>query len=109
RGSFGGTANQGSLDDYVRAIGADGTVLYTRGVEASAGIERARAVATAQDGGLLVASEVDGRAVLTKFALGDDGTGDAVWTLDMGSLDGGRISALTVDEDGAIYLTGGAG
>lgn len=109
RGSFGGMANQGSLDDYVRAIGADGTVLYTRGVEASAGIERARAVATAQDGGLLVASEVDGRAVLTKFAPGDDGTGDAVWTLDMGSLGGGRISALTVDEDGAIYLTGGAG
>lgn len=109
RGSFGGMANQGSLDGYVRAIGADGSVLYTRGVEASAGIERARAVATAQDGGLLIASEVDGRAVLTKFASGDDGTGDPIWNLDMGSLGGGRITALTVDEDGAIYLTGGAG
>ncbi len=109
RGSFGGMTNQGSLDGYVRAIGADGSVLYTRGVEASAGIERARAVTTAQDGGLLIASEVDGRAVITKFAPGDDGTGDPVWTLDMGSLGGGRITAITVDDDGAIYLTGGAG
>ena len=109
RGSFGGMINQGSLDGYVRAISADGTVLYTRGVEAAEGIERARAVATAADGGLLVASEVDGRAVLTKFAPGDDGTGVPAWTLDMGSLGGGRITALAVDEDGAIYLTGGAG
>lgn len=109
RASFGGMTQQGSLDGYVRAIGADGTVLYTRGVEASAGIERARAVATAADGGLLVASEVDGRAVLTKFAPGDDGTAAPAWTLDLGALDGGRIGGLSVGDDGAIYLTGGAG
>jgi len=109
RGSFGGVAHQGILDGYVRAIGSDGTVLYTRGIEAGAGIERARATATAADGGLLVASEVDSRAVLTKFAAGDDGTGDPVWTLDMGSLDGGRIGGIAVGDDGAIYLTGAAG
>ncbi len=108
RGSFGGMTNQGSLDGYVRAIGADGAVLYTRGVEAGAGIERARATAIAADGGLLIASEVDGRAVVTKFAPGDDGTGAPVWSMDMGSLDGGRITAMAVDEDGAIYLTGAA-
>lgn len=109
RGSFGGMSHQGVLDGYVRAIGSNGNVLYTRGVEASAGIERARAAATAADGGLLIASEVDGRAVVTKFAPGDDGSGDPVWTLDMGSLDGGRISAISVGDDGAIYLAGGAG
>jgi len=109
RASVGGAGHQGVLDGYVRAIGPDGAVLYTRGVEAGAGIERARATATAADGGLLVASEVDGRAVLTKFAAGDDGTGDPAWTLDMGSLDGGRIGGLAVDDDGAIYLTGAAG
>lgn len=108
RGSFGGMTNQGSLDGYVRAIGADGSVLYTRGVEAGAGIERARASAMASDGGLLIASEVDGRAVITKFAPGDDGTGAPLWSMDMGSLDGGRITAMTVGDDGAIYLTGAA-
>lgn len=108
RGSFGGMTNQGGLDGYVRAIGADGSVLYTRGVEAGAGIERARATAMAADGGLLIASEVDGRAVITKFAPGDDGTGAPLWSMDMGSLEGGRITAMTVDEDGAIYLTGAA-
>lgn len=108
RGSFGGMTNQGGLDGYVRAIGADGSVLYTRGVEAGAGIERARAATMAADGGLLIASEVDGRAVVTKFAPGDDGTGAPLWSLDMGSLEGGRITAIATDEDGAIYLTGAA-
>ncbi|KAA5803354.1 PQQ-like beta-propeller repeat protein [Alkalicaulis satelles] len=109
RSGFGGMAHQGMVDGYVRAIGSDGTTLYTRSVEAGAGIERVRAVAMAADGGLITASEVDGRAVLVKFAAGDDGTGEPVWRQDLGDLDGGRIAGLAVDEDGAIYLTGAAG
>ncbi|MCH8488912.1 MAG: SBBP repeat-containing protein [Oceanicaulis sp.] len=109
RSGFGGMAHQGMVDGYVRALDASGATLYTRAVEAGAGVERVRAVAMAADGGLITASEVDGRAVLVKFAPGDDGTGEPVWRLDMGDLDGGRIAGLAVDEDGAIYLAGSAG
>ncbi len=109
RSPFGGVANGGGSDAYVRALGADGSTLYTRGVETGAGTERIKASALASDGGLIVAAEVDGRAVLTKYAAGDDGTGAAAWTLDMGDLDGGRIGGIAVGDDGAIYLSGAAG
>jgi len=109
RASFGGMQNQGGLDGFVRAISADGDTLFTRSIEAGAGNERVRATAIAADGGLITASEVDGRAVLTRFAAGDDGTGAPLWTLDLGHLDGGRIGAIGVDDDGAIFLTGAAG
>ncbi|MFP4517934.1 MAG: hypothetical protein ACLFQ5_00610 [Oceanicaulis sp.] len=106
---FGGVAGGGGTDGYVRALGADGATLYTRAVESGAGTERVRASALAADGGLILASEVDGRAVLTKYAAGDDGTGAAEWMLDLGDLDGGRIGGLAVGDDGAIYLSGAAG
>ena len=109
RSGFGGMAHQGMVDGYVRALDASGATLYTRALEAGAGVEGVRAVAMAADGGLLTASEVDGRAVLAKFAPGDDGTGEPAWRLDMGDLDGGRIAGLAVDADGAIYLAGSAG
>ncbi|MEQ8434720.1 MAG: hypothetical protein RIA71_10805 [Oceanicaulis sp.] len=106
---FGGVASGGGTDAYLRALGADGATLYTRGVETGAGAERIKASALASDGGLIVASEVDGRAVLTKYANGDDGTGAPAWTLDLGDMDGGRIGGLAVGDDGAIYLSGAAG
>jgi len=106
---FGGVSGGGGTDAYVRAISADGTTLYTRGVETGAGAERVKASAMAADGGLLIASEVDGRAVLTKYAAGDDGTGAPAWTLDLGDMDDGRIGGLAVGDDGAIYLSGAAG
>lgn len=109
RSAIGGVASQGGVDGYVRAFGADGATLYTRAAEAGAGTERAKATAMAADGGLLVASEVDGRAVLTKYAAGDDGTGAPAWTLDLGDTDGGRIGGLAVGADGSIYLSGAAG
>lgn len=109
RSAIGGVASQGGVDGYVRAFSDDGATLYTRAAEAGAGTERARATAMAADGGLLVASEVDGRAVLTKYAAGDDGTGAPAWSLDLGDTDGGRIGGLAVGADGSIYLSGAAG
>ena len=109
KSAIGGVASQGGVDGFVRAIGADGSTLYTRAAEAGAGTERARAAAMAGDGGLIVASEVEGRAVLTKFAAGDDGTGAPVWRLDLGDLDGGRIGGVAVDGAGDIFLSGAAG
>jgi len=107
--AIGGVASQGGVDGYVRALDANGNTLYTRAAEAGAGTERAKAVTLASDGGLLVASETDGRAVLTKYAAGDDGTGAPAWTVDLGDLDGGRIEGIDVGDDGAIYLAGAAG
>jgi len=107
--AIGGVASQGGTDGYIRALGADGSTLYTRAAEAGAGTERAKASAIAADGGLIVASEVDGRAVLTKYAAGDDGTGAPAWTLDLGDLDGGRIGGIAVDANGDIFLSGAAG
>ncbi|MCW5724109.1 MAG: hypothetical protein KIS81_04035 [Maricaulaceae bacterium] len=106
--AFGGQGHQGGAwDGYVRAISASGEALYTRRV-GDTGNERALATAVAADGGLLVVSAEDGRAVLRKFDAGD-GEGAALWSLDLGSLDGGRIGAITVGDDGAIYVAGSAG
>ncbi|PWE17562.1 hypothetical protein DDZ18_07780 [Marinicauda salina] len=107
--SIGGVANQGGRDGYLRALDADGNTLYTRAAGAGTGTESAKATAIAADGGLIVATEEDGRAVLTKYAAGDDGTGAPVWSLDLGDLDGGRIGGIAVDAAGDIYLAGAAG
>lgn len=106
---LGGVVNAGKSDGYLRAIDGDGNVIYTRAAGASAGEDSAQSIAQAADGGLIIASEVEGRAVLTKYAAGDDGTGAAVWSMDLGDLDGGRIGEVTVGDDGAIYLAGAAG
>ena len=106
---LGGVVNAGKSDGYLRALDGDGNVVYTRAAGASAGEDSAQSIAQASDGGLIIASEVDGRAVLTKYAAGDDGTGAAVWSMDLGNLDGGRIGEVTVGDDGAIYLAGAAG
>lgn len=107
--SIGGVSNTGGTDGYVRAIDAAGNTLYTRAAGTGSGSQQVKATAMASDGGLIVATEEEGRAVLTKYAAGDDGTGAPVWTLDLGNLDSGRIGGLAVDETGAIYLSGAAG
>lgn len=107
--AIGGVANTGGTDGYLRAIDADGNTLYTRAAGSGAGTQQVKATAIASDGGLIVATEEEGRAVLTKYAAGDDGTGAPVWTLDLGDMDSGRIGGLAVDETGAIYLSGAAG
>jgi hypothetical protein len=106
--SLAGNGYVGGTDAYVRAIDSDGNTLYTRALDAASGEESARAVTLASDGGLLVASEVDGNAVLTKYAAGDDGTGAADWTLDLGALGSGWIGEIAVDSVGDIYLAGAA-
>ena len=107
--AIGGVSSQGGTDGFIRAFDADGTTQFTRAAEAGSGTERAVATAIAADGGLLVASDVDGSAVLTKYASGDDGTGTPAWTLDLGDMDQGSIGQITVDENGDIFLAGAAG
>lgn len=106
--SFGDNGYVGGTDAYIRAIDTDGNALYTRNVEATSGDESAMATSIDSDGGLLVASEVDGRAVLYKYAAGDDGTGSPVWSIDLGDLGSGWIGDIEVDASGDIFLAGAA-
>jgi hypothetical protein len=105
--AFGGEGHQGGANDgYVRAFNADGTLDFTRRIGAS-GNERAEAVAIASDGGLLVASNEDGRAILRKYDSAD-GNSAALWEVDLGDMEDGAIGGLTVDGDD-IYFAGSAG
>lgn len=105
--AFGGEAHQGGASDgYIRAIGADGTTLWTRRV-GSTGDETISAIEIADDGNLLVASNEGGTAVLRKFDVSDN-TSAAIWEQSLGSLDDGSIGGIAVDGSN-IYLTGAAG
>ncbi|QNL18363.1 hypothetical protein HXX25_02820 [Hyphobacterium sp. CCMP332] len=105
--AFGGEGHQGGANDgYVRAFNADGTLDFTRRIGAS-GDERAEAVAIASDGGLLVASNEDGRAILRKYDSADSNSA-ALWEVDLGDMEDGAIGGLTVDGDD-IYFAGSAG
>jgi hypothetical protein len=105
--AFGGEAHQGGASDgFVRAIGSDGTTLWTRRV-GSAGDETISAIEIADDGNLLVASNEGGTAVLRKFDVSDN-TSAAIWEQSLGSLDDGSIGGIAVDGND-IYLTGAAG
>lgn len=105
--AFGGEGHQGGANDgYVRAFNADGTLDFTRRIGAS-GNERAEAAAIASDGGLLVASNEDGRAILRKYDSAD-GNSAALWEVDLGDMEDGAIGGLTVDGDD-IYFAGSAG
>jgi hypothetical protein len=105
--AFGGESHAGGeTDGYVRAYASDGTLSWTRRI-GSTGEERAQAVEMASDGGLLVASNEDGRALLRKYDTAD-GSSAATWEVDLGDLGDGAIGALTVDGND-IYFAGSAG
>ena len=105
--AFGGDSHGGgATDGYVRAIGADGTTLYTRRIALTQD-EIVSAIAVMTDGNIVIASEENGDAVLRKYNSADD-TSAAMWEQNLGSLDGGRIEAVVVDGND-VYLTGAAG
>lgn len=105
--AFGGKGHAGGESDgYVRAYASDGTLSWTRRT-GTTGDERAEAVAIAADGGLLVASNEDGRALLRKYDTAD-GDSAAIWEVDLGDLEDGAIGGLTVDGND-IYFAGSAG
>ena len=105
--ALGGTAHQGGASDgYIRAIGADGATLWTRRV-GDTGDETINAIAVADDGNLLVASNEGGTAVLRKFDATDE-TAPAMWEQTLGDLDTGSIGGIAVDGTN-VYVTGAAG
>ncbi len=98
--------NGGGGDGFVRALGADGTTLYTRQF-GGAGEEAANAITLDANGDLLVASVEDGTGKLRKYSA-VDGVSAAIYEHDLGALSGGTISAITLDGTG-IVLAGTAG
>lgn len=105
-GALGGNTAGGGVDGYVTKLNSSGTLQYNREF-GGAGDERTQAIALASDGGLLVASLEGGHAILTKYDSAS-GSSAAVWTKDLGALDGGAIGAIAVDGSD-IYVGGTTG
>jgi hypothetical protein len=99
-----GQTSNGGNDAYVAKLDSKGNVVYEQQY-GSSGNDSAAATAVTSDGGLLVASVINGHAVVSKYA-GGDATQAPVWTQDLGALQaGGTIGGMTVS-NGKVYITG---
>jgi hypothetical protein len=99
-----GQTSNGGGDAYVAKLDSKGNVVYEHQYGTS-GADSAAATATTSDGGLVVASVINGHAIVSKYANGDATTAP-VWQEDLGALQaGGGIGGMTVS-NGQIYVTG---
>jgi hypothetical protein len=99
-----GQTGSGKSDAYVAKLDSKGNVVYEHQY-GSSGSDTAAATATTSDGGLVVASVIDGHAIVSKYANGD-ATAAPVWQEDLGALQaGGAIGGMTIS-NGQIYVTG---
>ena len=99
-----GQTGNGGTDAYVAKLDSKGNVVYEHQYGTS-GTDSAAATATTADGGLVVASVIDGHAIVSKYANGD-ATAPPLWQEDLGALQaGGGIGGMTVS-NGKIYVTG---
>lgn len=93
----------GGGDATVTKLTSSGTRVWSREF-GTAGADTTRSLAIASDGNLLVASVENDHAVLRKFDA-SSGSSSALWTVDLGALNGGTIGAIAVDGN-AIYVGG---
>jgi hypothetical protein len=99
-----GQTSSGGTDAYVAKLDAKGSLVYEQ-QSGTSGNDSVAATATTSDGGLVVASVVNGHAIVSKYANGD-ATAAPVWQQDLGALQaGGTIGGMTVS-DGQIYVVG---
>jgi hypothetical protein len=98
-----GQTSAGGTDAYVTKLDSKGALVYQRQF-GTAGTDAATQTAIAADGNLLVASVQDGHAILTKYD-SSNGTGAALWQIDLGDLKGGSLGGLAVS-NGQVYLSG---
>ena len=99
-----GQTGNGGADAYIAKLDSKGNVIYEHQYGTS-GADSAAATAVTSDGGLVVASVINGHAIVSKYANGD-ATTTPVWQEDLGALQaGGSIGGMTVS-NGQIYLTG---
>jgi hypothetical protein len=98
-----GQTSAGGQDAYVTKLDSKGALLFNHQF-GTTGSDAAVATAVAGDGNLIVASQQNGHAILTKYA-GADSTSAAMWQVDLGDLQGGSIGGLTIS-GGKVYLAG---
>jgi len=96
-------ARIGGLDGYVTKLDSKGSVVYRQQIGTS-GTDQVSQMATTADGGLVVASVQNGRAIVTKYAAGN-ATGAPAWQMDLGDLQNGTLGGIAVDGNN-IYLSG---
>lgn len=99
----GTTYSGGGGDATVTKLTSAGKRVWSREFGTS-GADTTRSLAIASDGNLLVATVENDHAVLRKFDA-SSGTSSALWTVDLGALNGGSVGAIAVDGS-AVYVGG---
>ena len=103
-GSIGsGQTDAGKNDAYLAQLNSSGTIVSQQQF-GTTGNDQVSAMATTSDGSVVVASVQNGQAVLSKYASGNI-TGTPSWTMNLGSLNNGSISGLTVSGNN-VYVAG---
>ena len=98
-----GQTSAGGADAYITKLDSKGTLVYNRQF-GTAGSDAAMQTAVAGDGNLIVASQQNGHAILTKYD-SSNATSAAMWQVDLGDLQGGSIGGLTI-ASGKVYVSG---
>ena len=98
-----GQTSAGGVDAYITKLDSKGTLVYNRQF-GTAGADAAKQTAVASDGNLIVASEQNGHAILTKYD-SSNATSPAMWQVDLGDLQGGSIGGMTI-ASGKVYVSG---
>ena len=101
-----GQTNAGGADAFVTKLDGAGALVYHRQF-GTAGSDVASQIALTADGGMIVASQENGHAIVRKFATAN-GTDAALWQVDLGDLQGGTLGGIAV-KDGAVYISGASG
>lgn len=100
-----GVTHAGGADATLVKLDASGNTVWNKQF-GSSGQDFARAVAVDDAGGVYVAAESGGRAVVRKY---DDGdlSQDPLWEADLGAFGGDdALSGLAVGADGSLYVSG---
>ena len=103
-GSLGnGQQSAGGQDASLIKLSSKGTLVYERQF-GSLYTDATMRTAIADDGNVIVAAVQDGHAILAKFDASDPNSAP-LWQMDLGDLQGGLISGLTV-ANGKVYVSG---
>jgi len=113
QGNLDGQTNSGYSDVFITKYNPDGTKVWTK-LLGTSGYDHAEVLTTGNDGAIYVSGRTSGNldgqtysggiydAFITKY----NPNGTKVWTKLLGTSDTDYASALTIGNDGAIYVSG---
>ncbi|MBV8979109.1 MAG: hypothetical protein JO261_05375 [Alphaproteobacteria bacterium] len=99
-----GQTNGGGSDAYLVKLDAKGNIVAEHQY-GSSGNDAVAATAVTSNGGLIVASTINGDAVISKYADGDL-TQPPIWQKDLGALQAGGAITSIIASNGRIYVAG---